>query len=709
MAGDLVARVVLIYCLVAGLWIYFSDQLLSALVSDPELLGRLATFKGWAFVLVTAALFYFTLQRHLRRWESELTGRIEAEEKVRQLSHAVEQSPVSVVITDTEGRIEYVNRKFTEVTGYTLEEVLGKNPRILKSGDLPVEEYQRLWAAISTGGTWSGEFHNRRKNGELFWEWATISPIHNGDGRLTHFLGVKEDITQRKSVAEALRASEERFRLLTENASDLITVLNNVGVIRFQSPSSERVMGYKPGDLMERNAFDFVHSEDAARVEVALQQGISDPSAPVTVEFRFRHKDGSWRVLQSIGRSIPNQASDGFIIVNSRDVTESRELEERLRQSQKMEAIGQLAGGVAHDFNNILAVIQLQVGLLQAAGKLEVNQKEFSSEISKAAERAASLTRQLLLFGRRQAMQPREIDLNECVLNITKMLRRILGEDVQLQFTLSPLPALVRADAGMLDQVLMNLAVNARDAMPDGGNLNIETAVVEFDEFTSKQCPPARPGNYVCLRVSDSGCGISPEVLPHIFEPFFTTKSVGKGTGLGLATVFGIVQQHGGWIDVRSDPNCGTTFFIYLPRLTDNKSLTVRKPEQTSLQRGSETILLVEDDAAVRTSVKGVLDGLGYRVIEAACGAEALQLWKTHGDGIDLLLTDLVMPGGMSGKDLGQHLLKDQPDLKVLYTSGYSNQIIGRDFLLHEGQNFLPKPYLSHQLAKAVRKCIDAA
>ena len=377
----------------------------------------------------------------------DVTERKQMDEKVRQLSRAVEQSPVSIVITNKDGNIEYVNRKFTEVTGYSFSEAIGKNPRILKSGELPAELYQRMWECIRDGQEWRGEFHNRKKNGELFWELSMISPIFNAAGAITHYLAVKEDITERK------------------------------------------------------------------------------------------------------------------------------QLEEQLRQSQKMEAFGQLAGGIAHDFNNLLTIIQGNVALLQEP--LNPDQAGCLVEISKASERAANLTRQLLTFSRRQIFQPKPLDLNEVVANTSKMLQRLIGEHIGLETHFAPGGAPIQADRTMMEQILMNLAVNSRDAMPKGGRLVIQTAAVVVSQADAEANPKARPGSFIRLKVTDTGCGMAPETLERIFEPFFTTKEVGKGTGLGLATVFGIVEQHHGWIEVESKLNRGTTFYIYLPRLAESeKALT---------------------------------------------------------------------------------------------------------------------------------------
>jgi signal transduction histidine kinase/ActR/RegA family two-component response regulator len=384
-----------------------------------------------------------------------------------------------------------------------------------------------------------------------------------------------------------------------------------------------------------------------------------------------------------------------------------KKLEEQYRQSQKMEGIGQLAGGVAHDFNNILAAIQMQSDLLKSSGGLSDDQSAFADEIGVTVQRAAALTRQLLLFSRREVFQPRDLDLGESIANTIKMLRRILGENVRIQLKIASQPMFIHADAGMMDQILLNLVVNARDAMPNGGQLVIETSGVEFDHCAGSHSAQMRLGSFVCLSVSDSGCGMAPEILPRIFEPFFTTKEIGKGTGLGLATVFGIVQQHQGWIDVYSELDHGTTFRVYLPRLAKNAGSKSSQSPPTAVRGGCETILLAEDDPSLRLYVRKAVSQFGYRVLEAPTGVKALEVWKENRDEIRLLLTDLLMPGGMNGKDLAQQLLQENAKLKVIYMSGYGAEVVGKDFPLKEGDNFLSKPFKALKLAQTIREKLD--
>lgn len=393
-------------------------------------------------------------------------------------------------------------------------------------------------------------------------------------------------------------------------------------------------------------------------------------------------------------------------IESVRDITERKRLEEQFRQVQKMDAFGQLAAGVAHDFNNILTAIQGNLSILQfedvgkAEAAIAVNQAVL------AAERAANLTRQLLTFGRRQPIQLRAIDLNEVVANMTKMLQRLIGEHIALEAHYAPGGVPVDADPGMLEQVLANLAVNSRDAMPKGGRLVLETSPVLIAD-DDRLPEGAEPGPYVRLRVTDTGTGIAPEHLPHIFEPFYTTKEVGRGTGLGLATVFGIVEQHHGWIDVESEINKGTTILIYLPRPAASAAVTPETRHAPDVRRGTESILLVEDDPAVRRLMHSVLQRYGYRVHESRSAVEALQFWTDKRPAVDLLVTDMVMPGGMTGRELADRLLAQKPDLKVLYCSGYTDDILGADSPLRANANFLEKPFDPRKFLHRVRECLD--
>jgi two-component system, cell cycle sensor histidine kinase and response regulator CckA len=391
-----------------------------------------------------------------------------------------------------------------------------------------------------------------------------------------------------------------------------------------------------------------------------------------------------------------------------RDITDRKQLEAQLRHSQKLESVGRLAAGVAHDFNNVLTVVQANAGVLRAEAGLNGAMSEHLQQILRAAERGAKLTSQLLAFSKRNVLQLKRVDLNELITNLSSLLHRTLGEDISYQFAYaSDLPA-VSADAGLLEQVIMNLALNARDAMPKGGQLAISTAIMQVDpDYVERHPGEARPGRFVSLSLADTGGGMDSVTLSRIFEPFFTTKEFGKGTGLGLATVYGIVKQHQGWIDVRSQLGQGTRFRLFFPAVEQAAEKRASKVQREQDLRGSETILLVEDESPVRWIVKDVLSKYGYTILEAASGVEALALWHQHHKELALLVTDMVMPVGLTGQELAEKFSAQKPALKVIYISGYSLQAAGKDFAILDGPNFLQKPFDGAKLAGAVRACLD--
>jgi len=520
---------------------------------------------------------------------------------------------------------------------------------------------------------------------------------------------------QRRQAETELHRREKYFRALTENTLDTLTILSREGFYLYNSPSLKRVLGYDPQEIAGHNAFPMVHPDDLEKAKATLAEAIEHPERTVTLEFRFRHKDGSWHYLEAVGQSHLDDSEIAGVVINSRDVTDRkvaeaglRELESQLRHSQKMEAVGRLAGGVAHDFNNILTVIHGHASLLLQNPCMDGEAARSARQITEAAERAAGLTRQLLTFSRRQVIQPRRLNLNEVVSKMTNMFGRLLGEDIALQVNYFAGRAVVEADATMVEQVLLNLAVNARDAMPQGGALTIGISVLELGLHDCAGRPEARTGKFACLSVSDRGCGIPEENLPRIFEPFFTTKEVGKGTGLGLATVYGIVKQHQGWIEVKSRVNQGATFKVFLPCINQSEVPAEQAETEVQARGGSETILVVEDEAPVRELVCEFLCRYGYRVIAAESGRKALELWPTCREKVDLMLTDLVMPDRINGRQLADRLRVDRPGLKVIYTSGYSAEAVGEDFVLQSGVQYLQKPYAPIRLVLKVRECLDS-
>jgi len=494
---------------------------------------------------------------------------------------------------------------------------------------------------------------------------------------------------------------EKLFRLITENAGDMIAVMDSDGNRVYASPSFEKVLGYSNSELLGP-ALDYIHPDDRTLVDEAATEA-RQTGFGRRIEYRMRHKDGTWRYLESMASAIRNEQSqvEKLVVVN-RDITARRRLEEQFRQAQKMEAVGRLSGGIAHDFNNLLGVIIGYAEVLEE--RIPAADREAVSEILKAGQRAAALTKQLLAFSRQQVLEPRVLDLNHVIADTENMLRRLVGEDIYLVTRLEPQLGAVKADPGQIGQILMNLVVNARDAMPEGGELRIETTNVQMDEaFVRRYAYPVKTGSYAQLSVSDTGVGMDPETQARIFEPFFTTKGKDAGTGLGLATVYGVVKQSGGYIEAISEPGRGTTFKICLPRV-DEAVTPVRALEPGVRLEGNETILLVEDEVALRTLAQQVLTSLGYQVLEAARGSEALALAKRVSK-IDVLLTDVVMPD-MNGRAVAQQLLTSHPEIKVVYMSGYTGQAVGNHGISHPDGAFLPKPFTREILAGKIRQAL---
>jgi PAS domain S-box-containing protein len=510
------------------------------------------------------------------------------------------------------------------------------------------------------------------------------------------------ELLQANEAAErALRESEARFRALIENSLDITSIVDASKIVRYISPSVERILGYTPGELVGKQSLAFVHEEDVGTVGRIFDATSTESGVIQTDEFRVRHRDGSWRLMESVGLNLLDDPAVRGVVVTSRDVTERRALESRLVQAERLEAIGQLAGGVAHDFNNVLLVIRGYSSVLRSTLE-DPQQIADVDEIARAADRAADLTRQLLAFGRRQALQPRLVGIVDIVRDLESLLRRSLREDILFDLELAEDTPRVIADPAQIEQVLLNLVVNARDAISGPGvvRVAVEETTVSSGEAIS---PQLAPGAYVALSVSDDGSGIDDVVLPHIFEPFFTTKEDGVGTGLGLSTVYGIVAQSGGGVGVRALVGGGTSFVVYLPVAAETgeqgPSPDVVHAEPAP---GTETILLVEDEEPVRELVRRVLENFGYRVLVAAGPGEAERLLE-ESSGVDLMLTDVVM-AEMSGYDLAVRVRAARPGIRLLFMSGYAHRIPGADEA--EGE-LLKKPFAPEQLARAVRAALD--
>jgi PAS domain S-box-containing protein len=501
----------------------------------------------------------------------------------------------------------------------------------------------------------------------------------------------------RKQIAER----EELFRLITENAADMIAVVDGSGNRLYNSPSYQRLLGYSPEELQQSKGIEQIHPDDRQKVmEAAVEAQRSGVGR--SLEYRIRHKDGHWVPLESTASVV--KSSDGgvekLVIVN-RDVTERKDLEKKLLLSEKLEAIGKLSGGVAHDFNNLLGVILGYSSELQKRIPPDDPYREAVDEIQNAGKRAASLTQQLLAFSRKQVFEAQILDLKTIVAEAAKMLERLIGEDITLNIVPARQIGLVKADRGQIERVILNLAVNARDAMPQGGTITIEIEDVELDESNLTLGGTIAPGSYVMLIVTDTGCGMDAELQSHIFEPFFTTK--GQGTGLGLATVYGVVKQSGGEIAVESSPGKGATFRIYLPRVSEpvEKIHIVEPSGKTILEH--RTVLLVEDERTLRKLTRKMLKEVGLTVLEAENGLQAIEMAERTESPIDLLLTDIVMPG-MSGWALAETLSSLRPEMRVLYMSGYPDGVIARHGIARPGITILQKPFTSEELTRRVEE-----
>jgi two-component system cell cycle sensor histidine kinase/response regulator CckA len=505
--------------------------------------------------------------------------------------------------------------------------------------------------------------------------------------------------TQLSRVRHRFAAREELFRLISENAADMIAVVDGSGNRLYNSPSYQRLLGYSAEELKGTTGFEQIHPDDRPKVIEAADEA-KRSGVGRSVEYRIRHKDGRWMVLESTASVVRNNKGEveKLVIVN-RDITIRKDLEKQLLLSQKLEAIGRLSGGVAHDFNNLLGVILGYCEELQKHIPSDDPYREAVDEIQNAGKRAASLTQQLLAFSRKQVLEPQVLDLNTIVGEAEKMLGRLIGEDISLEIAPARQIGMVKADRSQIERVILNLAVNARQAMPRGGKLTFEAANAELDETSQTLHPCVAPGSYVMLKVTDTGCGMNAELQAHIFEPFFTTKE--QGTGLGLATVYGVVKQSGGYISVESEVDKGTSFRIYLPRVPETAE-TVREPEGS----GSEipehrTVLLVEDEHALRKLTRKTLLDVGFTVLEAKDGFEAINIATQTQTPIDLLLTDVIMPG-MSGRALAETLAPQRPEMRVIYMSGYSDGVLAKHGVVETGISILRKPFSRDTLMRSL-------
>lgn len=658
--------------------------------------------------VVSAAFIEIGRRRCVLAITRDVTERRRAEESLRaseeKFSKAFHASPDAMMIADAETRkIVEVNDQFVRLSGYTREETIGRTGADVGIYGGPEDRAKFMEAMQQYGCVHGLELRLRKKDGQIGMAWVSVEPIQVGARQC--LLGVARDITLQKRAEEALRASESRYRDLTDNANDVIFTLDLKGNFTSLNRAGERLTGFQCAKGEKFNISSVVAADQLEFAGSMMERALlGNPPSPFNLD--IISKEGRRLTLELNGRAILEDARPAGIHCIARDVSERNLLEAQLRQAQKMEAVGLLAGGVAHDFNNLLSVILGYSDLLADDVGTEGKAPARIEQIRSAAIRAAALTRQLLAFSRQQVLQPRLLDLNHVVTDMVKLLHRLIGEHITLATTLDPELGRVKADPSQMEQVILNLAVNARDAMPTGGTLSISSRNIELDQSFCSLLPNLAPGRYVMLAVSDTGVGMSTEVQARIFEPFFTTKEKGRGTGLGLSTVFGIVQQSGGHISAHSDLGHGSTFKVYLPYVDQPAEPVHPSPGRSFSARGTEKILVAEDEHALRDLIHQILEDHGYNVVSAADPLEAQRLAREH-QTIDLLLTDVIMPG-TNGRELADSILKLHPNAKIIFMSGYTDDLIVGQGVLEPPFAFLNKPVTAAALIDQIRTLLDS-
>jgi PAS domain S-box-containing protein len=669
-------------------------------------MGERAGFYDNEIVVIALVVTIIVLFTSLIWWNADVINRLEAQqqyavERQRESQQAyqliAENTSELITLIDGQGHIIYASPSYLPTLGYHPEEVQRINMNVYVHPDDLAGTRAEFRQLFERGRAQS---ILRYRHADSSWRWIEISGTHVVQQDRVFALIVGRDVTARKQMEDELREREYSYRTLLEQASDGIFVTNAQGDYITVNPRACEMLGYSESELLQMNVRDVLPPGETSRAPLRIDEIRAGHT--VVHERQFLRKDGSRFPVEISAKVLNDGRMQGIV----RDITERKRLESQLLQAQKMEGIGQLAGGIAHDFNNLLTVISGYADFVREALPPDDPTLADIDEIRKAAQRASSLTQQLLAFARKQVIEPYVINLNTLILNMEKLLRRLIGEDVDLVALPAPDLGQVRVDPGQIEQVIMNLAVNARDAMPDGGQLTIETANVVLDANYARRHISVVPGEYVLIAVSDTGSGMDEATQQHIFEPFFTTKAPGHGTGLGLATCYGIVKQHGGNIWLYSELGQGTTFKIYLPRV-DEPPVDVFHRNERRWHGGSETVLIVEDEVAVRTLAVRALREHGYQVIEASNGSEALQLVRAQQTAtIDLLLTDVVMPQ-MGGKALVAQLTEIYPQLKVLFVSGYAASAIVQHGQLEPNTMFLQKPFSPTSIVRKVREVLD--
>ena len=653
---------------------------------------------------------YFNLEEMNLKLQKEVNERITAEDALRsseeRFKSIISTSQEWIWAVNTSGIHTFSNPAVLEILGYEPDEILGGSLRdsFIHEEDRPKMQDILKQSIIRKTG-WSNVVSRwRHKDGTYRYLESFAVPILDPLGKLLGFQGADRDITIRKQAEDEIIKSEKRYRTIFENTATANVLLSEDTTILMSNDNFAGLSGYPKQELEGKISWTvFVHPNDLERMKsYDKMRRLNPESAPSSYEFHFINRTGDIKEIFASVDIIPETKES---VVSLIDLTERKQLEHRLIQAQKMESVGRLAGGVAHDFNNMLSVIigNTEIALKKVDPSAPV--RKMLQDIMNAGMRSADLTRQLLTFARRQTVSPKVLDLNDTVTGMLKMLQRLISENIHLVWMPGQNLGKVRIDPSQVDQILVNLTVNARDAIKQTGKIIIETSGAICDEVYCSSSTDAVPGNYIVLIVSDNGCGMNKDALVNIFEPFYTTKKEGQGTGLGLATVYGIVKQNGGFIHVYSEPGQGSTFKIYLPRHPDEGADAADDEPEMEIQGGTETILIVEDEEIVLTLSKTMLDMLGYKVLAARGAADALRLVREYAENIDLLLTDVVMPD-MNGKELSERITAMKPGVKCLYMSGYTADVIAHQGILDEGLQFISKPFSLKDLAAKIRKAV---